>query len=157
MCIPLAAIAIATTLAGAAASAAGSIYSGMAQSAAYKAQAKAKAYEAQGEREAGAFASARQGERNDRLTGQQVTAAARSGSDLFGTPLSVIGDARTEGELDKMAIRYNSTFRSNLSLYESKVAKMNASTAKTGGYIGAIAPALSGITSSFDTYQRSKG
>ncbi|MEY5060759.1 MAG: hypothetical protein RIS45_680 [Planctomycetota bacterium] len=154
MCPPV--IAIALTMAGAAASAAGSIYSGMAQSAAYKAQAKAKAYEAQGEREAGAYASARQDERNQRLTGQQVTAAARSGSDLLGTPLSIIADARTEGELDKMAIRRNAQFRSNLSMYESKVAKMNASTARTGGYIGAIAPVLSGVTSSYDIYQKSK-
>ncbi len=156
MCIPLAAISIITTLAGAAASAAGSVYSGMAQSATYKAQAKAAQYEAQAQREEGAYASARQDERNQRLTGQQVTATSRSGVDLSGTAGSLIADARTEGELDKMAIRRNSDFKSNLSLYEAKVSRMNAKTARTGGMIGAVAPVLSGVTSSFDTYQKYK-
>lgn len=156
MCIPLAVLSIATTLAGAAASAAGSIYAGQAQSASYKAQAQGLNAQAQAERDAGAYASERQDERNQRLTGQQITATARSGLDLYGTPVSVILDARTEGELDKMAIRRNAQTKSNLLNYEATAAKANAKTSKTGGYIGAIAPVLTGVSSSFDTYARSR-
>jgi type II secretory pathway pseudopilin PulG len=156
MCIPLAALSIIGSLAGAAASAAGSIYQGQAQAASYKAQAKSAEMQAQAERDAGSYASARQDERNQRLTGQQVTAVARSGVDLYGSPTSVIADARTEGELDKMAIRRNAQFKSNLLQYEAKVAKMNAKTSKTAGYIGAIAPVLTGVTGAFDTYSKNQ-
>lgn len=155
MCLPaLAAVSIVTSLAGAAASAAGSIYQGQAQSAAYKAQAKSLEMQAQAERDAGSYASARQDERNRRLTGQQVTATARSGVDFYGTPASIVADARTEGELDKMAIRRNAQFKSNLTAYEARIAKMNAGTAKTAGYIGAIAPVLSGVSGAFDSYSK---
>lgn len=156
MCVPLAVLSIATTLAGAAASAVGSVYAGNVQAANYEAQAQGANVQAQAERDAGAYAAQRQDERNQRLTGQQVTAAARSGVDLQGTPMSLILDARTEGELDKMAIRRNAQTKSNLLNYEATVAKANAKTSKTGGYIGAIAPVLTGVSSSFDTYARSR-
>lgn len=130
-------------------SAAGSIYSGMAQSASYKAQAQAKRYEADAASQSGSFESQQQENRNARLTGQQITAAASNGVSIAGTPGDVIADSRTEGEMDKQAIRYNYQFKSNLADYEAKVAKMNAKTVKVGGIIGAIAPVLSGIQSSF--------
>ena len=133
-------------------SAIGSIYSGMAQSAAYKAEAQAKKYEAQAQREQGSYESSRQIERNARITGQQVTAVASSGVDIWGTPSDVVADTRSEGEMDVQAIRHNSQFKSNLSEYEAKIAKMNAKQAKIGGIIGAAAPLInsfSGIGSSF--------
>jgi hypothetical protein len=129
-----------------AASAAGSIFSGMSQAAGYEASAQGKKYQAQGQREQGAYDSRRQDDRNKRLTGQQITAVASSGVDLWGTPLDVVADARKEGEMDKQAIRYGAQFNSNLSLYEAKVDKMNAGIAKTGGFIGAIAPLVNGFS-----------
>lgn len=140
MCLPII---------GAIVSAAGPLYSAMAQSAAYKAEEQAKKYEAQGQRNMGAYESARQDERNKRLTGQQVTAFASSGVELSGTPGMVIADARSEGEMDRQAIRYGAQFRSNLADYESKVAKTNAKTAKIGGAIGAISPTLTGLKTSW--------
>jgi hypothetical protein len=130
-------------------SAAGTIYSGMAQSASYEAAAQAKEYEARGKSQMGSYESARQDERNQRLTGQQITATASSGVDLSGTPGAVIADSRSEGEMDKQAIRYGAQFGANLSMYESKVAKMNAKTARTGAVIGALAPVISGIGNGF--------
>lgn len=159
MCIDpatMAAISIATTLASTAASAAGAVYQGQAQAASYKAAANAAAIEAAGEREAGAYASARQDERNRALTGQQVTAVAASGVDLYGSPTTVIADARTEGELDKMAIRRNAQVKSDFSLYEAKANRANAKSARTAGYVGAIAPVLTGVSSSFDTAAKIK-
>lgn len=140
MCLPMI---------GAAVSAIGSIYSGMAQAAGYKAEAQAKKYEARAQSEAGSYESRQQDDRNKRLTGQQITATAASGVDISGTPSDVIVDSRTEGEMDKRAIRYNYQFKANLANYEAKVAKMNAKQAKTGGIIGALAPIVSGLGSSF--------
>lgn len=134
---------------GGLASAAGSIYSGMTQAAGFKAQAQGKRYEADAASQSGSFESQQQENKNARLTGQQITAAASNGVSIAGTPGDVIVDSRTEGEMDKQAIRYNYQFKSNLADYEAKVAKVNAKSAKTGGIIGAIAPILSGIQSSF--------
>lgn len=130
-------------------SAVGSIYSGMAQSAAYKAEAKAKQYEANSLSEQGAYESKQMSDKVKRVTGQQVTATAASGVDITGTPSDVIVDSNTEGQMDVMAIRRNAQFKSNLANYEAKIAKMNAKQAKVGGVIGAIAPLVSGLQSSF--------
>ena len=131
-------------------SAVGTLYSAAAQSAAYSAEAKAKQYEARATSEAGSYESGKQADRNARLTGQQITAAAASGVDISGSPSEVITDSRSEGEMDKQAIRYNYQFKSNLANYEAKIAKMNSRTAMTGGVIGAIAPLIKGVGSSFD-------
>ena len=130
-------------------SAVGSIYSGMAQSAAYKAEAQAKKYEAQALAEQGSYESKQYSDKVKRVTGQQVTATAASGVDITGTPSDVIVDSNTEGQMDVMAIRRNAQFKSNLANYEAKIAKMNAKQAKVGGVIGAISPLVSGLQSSF--------
>lgn len=133
-------------LVGAVVSAAGSIYSGLAQSASYKAQAQGLEYQAQAESEKGSYESARQAEQNARLTGKQVTAIAASGVDLYGSPVDVVADSRREGELDKQAIRHGAQFRANLARYEASVARSNATSAKIGGFIGAAAPLINGMT-----------
>lgn len=124
----------------------GSLASGMAQAATHKANARALEYEAQGQRNAGSYESARQDERNQRLTGQQVTATAANGLDLSGSPVDVIVDSRTQGELDKQMIRANWQHKSNMSQYQAKVEKMNAKSAKIGAVIGAISPVFNSMT-----------
>lgn len=147
MCLP--AIGIIAGLAGGVASAMGSIYSGQVASANYKAEERALKIDARNQRAIGGYNAQRQEDKNERLTGQQVTAAAASGVDLTGTPLDVVVDSRKEGNLDVQAIRWGAAQRANNSLYAASVAKQNASTAKTAGYIGAIAPILSGVSTSF--------
>lgn len=132
---------------GAVVSAAGSIYSGMSQGAAYDAQAKAKIYEQRGISQQGAYESNIQDIKNKQLTGQQVTAIAASGVDIWGTPSDVVASSRSAGELDKQAIRYGSQYRANIAGYESEIATMNAGQARIGGIIGAVAPLISGFTS----------
>ena len=146
---------------GAVVSAIGSIYQGKAQAAAYKAEAanhranaKAKRLEARMIAEEGAYASGQQIDANARLTGDQVTAFAASGLDSsYGSAGDVIADSRREGEMDVAVIRRNASYRSRLTgygakidIFQSKVALMNADSAKTAGYIGAIAPLINGFT-----------
>jgi hypothetical protein len=80
------------------------------------------------------------------MQGQQVAAYAGSGLDLSGTPMDVIADTRTEGELDKAAIRTNWQQKSNISGYNAKIAKMNAGSAMTGGFIGAATSLAKGFS-----------
>lgn len=147
MCLP--AIGIIAGLAGGVASAFGSIYSGQVASANAEAQKNAAKLDAKNQRLIGGYNAARQEDKNTRLTGTQVTAAAASGVDLYGTPLDVVVDSRKEGNLDVQAIRWGAEQRARNSDYEAKVAGLNAKTAKTAGYIGAIAPILSGVSTSF--------
>lgn len=146
---------------GAVVSAMGSIYEGKARAAAYKAEsanhlanARAKRLEARAIADEGAFASDQQLDQNARLTGDQVTAFAASGLDSSsGSAGDVIADSRREGEMDVAAIRRNASYRSALTRYGAKIdvmqsqtALMNAGSAETGGFIGAIAPIISGFT-----------
>lgn len=147
MCLP--AIGLIAGLAGAGLSAVGSIYAGQVNSANYKAEERALKIDARNQRAIGGYNAQRQEDKNERLTGQQVTAAAASGVDLTGTPLDVVVDSRKEGNLDVQAIRWGAAQRANNSLYAAKVAGNNASTAKTAGNIGAIAPFLTGVQTSF--------
>jgi hypothetical protein len=137
MCVPML---------GAVVGAVGSIFSGMTQAAGYEAQAEAKKIESLNHSNQGAFDSRIQDDRNKRLTGQQVTAVASSGVDLWGTPVDVIAASRAEGEMDKMAIRFGAQGRSQSAAYEGQIAKMNASSARIGGFIGAIAPMVNGVS-----------
>lgn len=136
-------------LLGAVASAAGSIYSGMAQAAGYEASAKAKKYQAQTELDSGAYDMNIQQRRADALTAKQVTATASSGVDLWGSPSDVIQSSAIEAQMDKDATRYNAQGRYKTTMYAAQVDKMNARNARTGGFIGAIAPMVSGIGGMF--------
>jgi hypothetical protein len=133
---------------GGVAQAAGSIYSGMASAAGYEASAEGKKLEAITTLDSGAYDMNLQDQRNKALTGKQVTATAASGVDLWGTPADVITDSAVQGEMDKGAIRYNAQAKYKTKMYESSIDKMNAKSAETGGFVGAIAP-LIGIGSAF--------
>lgn len=131
---------------GALVSAAGSIYSGMTQSAGYQAAAKSHEMQAQADLNAGSYQSARHEEKMARLTGQQITATAANGVGLSGSPMDVIIDSKAEGELDKAAIRGNWQQKSNIETFNAGVSRMNAGSAMTGGFIGALAPIVKGTS-----------
>ena len=118
----------------------------MAQAAGYEAEAKGLRYQAEGELNAGAFDVATQTRQNERVTGQQVTAIGSSGVDIWGSPMDVVQDSRSEGELDRLALGTNAIGRANLTRYKGDIARMNTQSARTGGFIGAIAPAIKGFT-----------
>ena len=136
MCVPII---------GALVSGIGSIMSGMAQAAGYEAQAKSQDMQAQAQRNAGSYDSARQAEKVARVTGQQITGTAAMGVDLSGSPVDVIVDSQTEGNLDKAAIRTNWQQKANISNYDAKISRMNAGQATMGGFIGALSPIVGGL------------
>lgn len=141
MCLPL----IGGLVAGA-----GALMQGATQAAQYKAQAAALRSQAQGERNVGSYESRRAQERGDVAVSKIITGMASKGLDATtGTANDLIIDSTTEVNLDVGAIRSNAQAQSNKTDYEAKIAKINAKSAKTGSYIAAIAPVLSGIQGQF--------
>lgn len=134
-------------VAGGVLSAAGSLYSGSVQAAQYKAEARMHQYEADSAREAGVLDVWRKDRENERLTGEQIVAVAAGGGDLSGSNLDLVKESRMEGDLDKALIRANAQQRSDMSMYKSKVAKVNAKSAKTASLFSAGA----GLINSFQS------
>lgn len=134
--------------------AAGSIYSGMAQgaaadgqAAAYNAEKKAMKYQAQSEANAGSYESAIKQDEGKRFVGKQVTALAASGVDVSsGSAGDIITDTASNFNMDVAAIRHNWQDKANLSGYSSKIAKLNAQTAKQNGKMARIGGAIQGVT-----------
>jgi hypothetical protein len=102
--------------------------------------------------ERGASEEQRQRMQTAQLQGRQRAAMAANGVDLaFGSPLDALVDTAMMGELDALTIRRNA----NREAYDYQVqgvnyradaslSRMNASAAKTGGYLGAIGTVLGG-------------
>lgn len=96
------------------------------------------------------------------LKGKQVAAMAANGVDLgFGSPLDLIVDTATLGELDALTIRKNSANEA----YDHRVAavngradgtlsRMNADAAQTGGYLNAAGTLLGGAGNAYRDYRR---
>lgn len=92
------------------------------------------------------------------LQGQQRAALAANGLDLsFGSPLDTLVDTAMMGELDALTIRTNAAREAydqdvqgtNLRA-DATLSRMNASAARTGGYLGAVGSVLGGAA---DTYR----
>lgn len=147
MCLPIAGV---MGIAGGLVQGIGAYQSQMTQAAQYDAQGKLLTKQAQGERNVGAYESARAQEKGDRAVAQQVTGMAAKGLDISsGTPLDVIQDSATEVALDVGTIRSNFQTQSNKTEYEAKVAKMNAKSAKAAAPLAFIAPVIGGIGGAF--------
>lgn len=158
MCLPIL---------GAIVGAAGSIFSGMAASAAangqaavYKAQEKAMRYQAQSEANAGSMESGMKLDEGKRLLGKQITGLAASGIDISsGSGGDIIADSASAVNMDVAAIRHNWQDKANLSEYSAKIAHLNAQVAKNnakmamaGGIIGAVAPVLGAFTNTSSSW-----
>lgn len=142
-------------------SAVGSIAQGSAQSAAYKAQAQAEQYNAAVMRQRAETTNMVYGQREEAQrraarieAGERRAAMAQSGVGLGGSTYDVERQSEIMAELDALNIRYEGQLesksaldQSNLHNYYSGVARMNAKTAKTQGYLGAATSILSGVSS----------
>lgn len=95
------------------------------------------------------------------IQGRQQAAMAANGVDLtFGSPLDTLVDTATLGELDALTIRRNAareaydyetqgvTYRADATL-----SRMNASAARTGGYLNAAGTVLGGGAKAYQTYR----
>lgn len=158
MCLPIL---------GAVVGAAGSIFSGMAaaaaangQAAVYKAQSLAMKYQARSEANAGSMESGIKLDEGKRLLGKQVTGLAATGIDVSsGTAGEIITDSASAVNMDVAAIRHNWQDKSNLSMYNSKIAKLNAQVASNnakmamiGGAIGALSPIVGSFTNTSSSW-----
>lgn len=99
-----------------------------------------------------------------RLMGQQQVAMAANGVDLtFGSPLDTLVDTATMAELDALTIRKNAANEA----YDYKVDGVNkraqasmyrsaASSALTGGYLGAVGSVITGGANAYRGYQSAR-
>jgi hypothetical protein len=136
MCPPVLAIV------GALTTAASSIASGMAQSNAAQANADLQRRQALIETMAGQREANRKSEQVDQFTSRQRASYAASGVLIDGSPTDVIADTRREGQLDVAAIEWNARLKSGNLNHQAKISDMQAKQARTGGFMGALAPII---------------
>ena len=95
------------------------------------------------------------------IQGRQQAAMAANGVDLtFGSPLDTLVDTATMGELDALTIRRNAAreaydYETQGVNYraDATLSRMNASAAKTGGYLGAAGTILGGGATAYRAYK----
>lgn len=113
--------------------------------------------------ERGKLEEQKQRQKTAQLMGQQTAAMAANGVDIgFGSPLDLLVDTATLGELDALTIRSNAyreerdirqqgaNYRGQAGMYRSQ-----ASSASTGGFLGAMGTFLGGGSRAYGQYQQS--
>lgn len=134
-------------LIGAGVSAAGSIASGSAQSASYKSQAAYADRQAQMAAEKGNYDAAIQGRANDQQLAAMRGQYLSGGVALSGSAAEVMQESATQASLDEQAIRYGAKVQSDNYRFQSGLARSNAKSAMTVGYMGALASGVNAFTS----------
>ena len=112
----------------------------------------------------GALEEQKQRQKTAQLMGAQQAAMAANGVDVtFGSPLDTIVDTAVLGELDALTIRSNAyreerDIRQQGANYRGQAAmsRSQASSASTGGFLGAIGTVLGGGAKAYSTYQQGK-
>ena len=113
--------------------------------------------------ERGALEEQKQRQKTAQLMGQQTAAMAANGVDIgFGSPLDLLVDTATLGELDALTIR-TSAYREERDIrqqganYRGQAAmnRAQASSASTGSFLGAMGTFLGGGAKAYGTYQQS--
>jgi len=155
----------------------GSVISGVGQMQAANAQAKAAEYNAKvqdmnariAERQARDAIERGQDEEQrkrmevQRILGQQKAAMAANGVDLtFGSPMDVIVDTAVLGELDALTIRsnaYREAYQYRVDAANRRAGatmnRMEASAARTGGFLSAAGTILGGVGDAYKSYKKS--
>ena len=113
--------------------------------------------------ERGKLEEQKQRQKTAGLMGQQQAAMAANGVDVtFGSPLDLLVDTATMGELDALTIRSNSyreerDIRQQGANYRGQAAmnRAQASSANTGGYLNAAGTLLGGGAKAYSTYKTS--
>lgn len=124
----------------------GTIASAQAQAAAAKYQAKQQRMMAEDALKRGAVEE--QGKRRQTAALEARQKAVMAGSNLdigSGSPLAILGDTAQLGELDALTIRGNAQREATFGRNQAKLYDMEASSARTAGWIGAGTSILSGI------------
>ncbi|GAA0614857.1 hypothetical protein [Paenochrobactrum glaciei] len=134
------------TLIGAGVSVAGQIAGAQAQSASYKQQAAYADRQARMASEKGEYDAILQGRSNDRQIASMRGQYLSSGIALSGSSLDVLQESATEASLDEQAIRYGAQVQSDNYRFQAGLARSNAKSAVTGGYMGALATGVNAFT-----------
>jgi len=131
---------------GGAVSAAGALASASAQSSAYKAQSQFEQRQSVMDLQAGAYKAAREKAVNDqKISGAQASYLS-NGIALEGSPDAVLQSGATQASLDQEAIKYGAQVQSGNDQFSANLARANASSAMTAGYIGAASSIIGGFT-----------
>lgn len=134
--------------------AAGQIYSASAQSASYRAQAAYADRQSEMTQQKGAYDASQQARQHDRQLANMRGQYLSSGIALSGSALDVMEDSATQASLDEQAIRYGAQVQSDNYRFQAGLARSNASSAMTGGYLGALATGVNTLSSSHASNQQ---
>lgn len=135
------------------ASAGGSVMEGQSASAAATAegaQAQTQALAARATSQRQAAEERRQGQLA--ISRAQALAAASGGGATDPTVLDITGDIAAQSEYNALSALYEGNTAASTLEYQARIKKMQASQAKTAGYIGAFSKILSGGASLYDKY-----
>ena len=112
----------------------------------------------------GAKEEQRQRQKTAQILGQQQAGMAANGVDLtFGSPLDLLVDTSIMGELDALTIRSN-TYREERDIRQQAanyrgqagMQRAQASSASTGGFLGAMGTVLGGGAQAYGNYRKVK-
>ena len=138
---------VSLALIGGGISAIGQISSASAQSASYKTQAEYADRQAQMAAQKGAYDASQQARQNDRQLASMRGQYLSSGIALSGSALETLQDSATQASLDEQAIRYGAQVQSDNYRFQAGLARSNASSAMTGGFLGALATGVNTLSS----------
>jgi len=164
-------VAAAVAIIGAVVGAYSSYQQGQAQEANFKAQANADKYNAAVAEQSAAvkrqqYVAQEEAQRRQakQVLGEQRAALAQAGIGLSGSAADVYGQSAANAELDALNIRYTGELDARGLLaqgeqyrYGARVNRMNAGSARTGGYLNAASSLLSGASSAYGYYRGAKG
>lgn len=114
--------------------------------------------------ERGALEEQKQRQKTAQLLGAQQAGMAANGVDItFGSPLDLLVDTATLGELDALTIRSNAyreerDIRQQGANYRGQAGALRAeaSSASTGGFLSAVGTVLGGGSKAYGQYKNSK-
>lgn len=114
--------------------------------------------------ERGKVEEQKQRQKTAQIIGQQQAGMAANGLDLgFGSPLDLLIDTATMGEIDALTIRSN-TFREERDIRQqganyrgqASMQRAQADSASTGGFLNAVGTVLGGGASAYGNYKKTK-
>lgn len=139
-------VALIATVAAAGVTAYGQIQQGNAQAKAYKYNAQVEEENAAQAKSAAASQANQVDRDNRRKIAEAMAAYGASGVDPnWGSPLDVMSDLATEGELSKRLVLYQGDLDARASNQRATLDRMQAKSAQTAGYISAGATVLGAV------------
>jgi len=140
-------------VAGTAMSAMGQIQAGQSQSEWSNYNAQIAERDAQNTRNLAAFDAEQKRKETQSLIGRQKALYGKAGVTMEGSPLLLMEETASEGELDARMIEWSGSNKSERYMSEGQLSRMKGSQAKTAGYIGAGSTLLTGGAQAYGAYK----